>query len=83
MTVSSTVVVKYDKELFLDKSERVLLGDVDAYEAISGKEDRGGTKTVEREPDVVEVRETTDDEMDRIVLMDPVGERVREEEDAS
>ena len=29
MTVSSTVVVKYERELFRERSERVLLGEVE------------------------------------------------------
>ena len=47
---------------------------------MSGIVPRGGTKTVERDPvalDVEDERET-EDEIDRMVRMDPVGERVTE-----
>lgn len=44
---------------------------------MSGRELRGGTKTVEREPTLEVLLRLS---MDKIVLIDPVGERVMEED---
>jgi hypothetical protein len=45
---------------------------------MSGREARGGTKTVERVPLVAEERETTEEEYDSMVRMEAVGDRVME-----
>lgn len=44
---------------------------------MSGRELRGGTKTVEREPTLELLLRLS---IDKIVLIDPVGERVMEED---